>query len=61
MINSQTMMEYDTISETQILVKDDITSILIFKSQNCQFKLKFGTQTNSNMQNSNGYVHFFGF
>ena len=21
------------------------------KSQNCQFKLKFGTQTNSNMQN----------
>ena len=43
MINSQTMMEYDTISETQILVKDDITSILIFKSQNCQFKLKFGT------------------
>ena len=41
MINSQTMMEYDTISETQILVKDGITSILIFKSQNSQFK--FGT------------------
>ena len=25
---------------------------LIQKNQNCQFKLKFGTETNSNMQNS---------
>ena len=35
---------------------------LIKKSQNCQFELKFGTKTNSNMQNSiNGGVDFFSF
>ena len=31
------------------------------KSQNCQFKLKFGTQTNSNMQNSMAVFTFFCF
>ena len=31
------------------------------KNQNCQFILKFGTQTNSNMQNSMGMFTVLGF
>ena len=31
---------------------------LVQKNENCQFKLKFGTLTNSNMQNSMGLFTF---
>ena len=36
---------------SMVVFKFSVLGNLVQKNQNCQFKLKFGTKTNSNMQN----------